>query len=172
MALFRGFRRHIRFPLIRIDDRLIHGQIVLGWAEPLRIRRLVLAHDEIAQDDDLREVIAATVPTQFDFSVRTIEDTIATVNDHKLSKRMMVVVESPGVVRTMWEQGARINSINIGGLHYRDDRIELLPYVFLSPEELDQISELAKSGVDVYCQDLPNSPLILWDKLLDKLDVG
>ncbi|KPL07084.1 hypothetical protein AMJ86_05940, partial [bacterium SM23_57] len=169
MALFRGFRRHLRFPLIRIDDRLIHGQIVLGWAEPLHIRRLVLAHDGIAQDDNLREAIAATVPTQFDFSVLTIEDTIAAVNDHKLSKRLMVVTESPGSVMAMWEQGAGINSINIGGLHYRDDRIELLPYVFLSPGELNQITELVKSGVDVYCQDLPNSPLSPWNKLLEKL---
>ena len=157
MALFRRFRPRYQFPLIRIDDRLIHGQVVLGWVEPLRIRSLVLAHDKVAVDDDLKDAIAQTVPSQIDFSVQTISETVSVVQRVKESTRLMVVAESPADVISMWEQGAAFTSITIGGLHFHNGRSQLLTYVYMSPGEIDLIDQMSNAGVEVICQDLPSS---------------
>jgi mannose/fructose/N-acetylgalactosamine-specific phosphotransferase system component IIB len=83
----------------------------------------------------------------------------------------MIVVESPAVALKLWEQGAKVKSINIGGVHFEDDRIKLLSYVFMSHTEIEQITRLAESGAEVRCQDLPSSPPVIWDKLIEKLDI-
>jgi PTS system mannose-specific IIB component len=169
MALWRRFQTHIEFPIIRIDDRLIHGQVILGWVEPLRIRKLILAHNRIADDQELKTAIAATVPPNLDFSVAKISDSVPIINHPMISQRLMVVVESPQDVAALREQGGRLKSINIGGLHYKNGRTELLPYVFITPNERQQIDTLVDSGVNVTCQDLPGTPPIPWKRLTEKL---
>ena len=172
MSFLRRSRPRYHFPLIRIDDRLIHGQVILGWAEPLRVRSLVLVHDDIAHDEDLAAAISATVPSPLAFSILTIADAVSLINDSPPSHHLMVVVETPKTALKLWELGAALKSINIGGLHYSNGRVELLPYVFMSRVELDDISRLAQSGVEVRCQDLPNSPPVSWEKIMEKLDLA
>ena len=171
MSLLHHFSPKYHFPLLRIDDRLIHGQVILGWVMPLKIRPLLLVHDRIAKDEDLKAAISATVPVNLDFSVLTIAESLPVINDLSLSRHMMVVVESPSVALKLREQGATVKSINIGGLHFEDDRIKLLSYVFMSRTEIDQITRLASSGADIHCQDLPTTLPVSWDKLLEKLDI-
>jgi len=170
MSLLSSIAPRYQFPLLRIDDRLIHGQVVLGWAEPLRIRPLVLVHDEIAGDAELKEAICASVPSHLNFSVQAVIGAVPLINDPSASRHMMVVVESPGTALDLWEQGAALKSVNIGGLHSSESRIKLLPYVFMSRRELEQIASLAQSGLHIWCQDLPSTPSVGWEKLMDKLD--
>jgi len=170
MSLLSSIAHRYQFPLLRIDDRLIHGQVVLGWAEPLRVRHLRLVHDEIARDAGLKDAICASVPSNLDFAVQTVVDAIPIINDPSVSRNMMIVVESPKAALDLWEQGAGLKSINIGGLHSCKNRIRLLPYVFMTDLELEQIACLARSGLDVWCQDLPSTSPVAWEKLMDKLD--
>ena len=171
MSLLRRFQSRVQFPLIRIDDRLIHGQVILGWAEPLRIRPLILAHDGIAQDQDLKKAIMATVPAHFDFSIKSISDSVSIINNSPSSQHLMVVAESPAAVLALWEHGAVLKSFNIGGLHFKEDRIKLLPYVSMSRREINQIGDLVRSGIKVCCQDLPSTLPVSWAKLTEKLDI-
>jgi mannose/fructose/N-acetylgalactosamine-specific phosphotransferase system component IIB len=172
MSLLRHFAPKYQFPLLRIDDRLIHGQVILGWAMPLKIRPLLLVHDRIANDEDLKTAISAIVPANLDFSVLMIAEAVPMIIDPSLSRHMMIVVESPGVALQLWEQGAALKSINIGGLHFEDDRIKLLSYVFMSRDEIDQVARLTRSGADVHCQDLPTTIPVAWEKLVEKLDIS
>jgi len=171
MALWKRFQSKIKFPIVRIDDRLIHGQVILGWAEPFKVRPLILIHNEFAQDDDLKDAIAGTVPSHFDFSILTVDDAIPFINNQPPNHRLMMVVESTAMALTLWERGATLSSIHIGGLHFKDDRVELLPYVFMTVAEGVQINHLVNSGVEVTCQDLPCTTPIPWIKFQEKLSV-
>ena len=171
MALWSRIQSRIKFPIVRIDDRLIHGQVILGWAEPFKVRPLILVHNELAQDNDLKDAIAATVPTHYNFSILTIDDAVPVINNQPTGHRLMVVLESPAMALALWERGVTFPSIHIGGLHFKDDRVELLPYVFMTVEEGVQITLLVDSGVEVVCQDLPCATPIPWNKLQEKLSV-
>ena len=163
-------KQRFQFPIVRIDDRLIHGQVVLGWVEPLKIRSLILAHDTIAHDQDLKTAIAGILPSHLDFQVLSLKDTAAILNDSQKNKRQMVVVESPKAMKIIVANGGKIDNIIIGGLHHQEDRTELLPYVFLSPADISQMNEIVKSGISVTCQDLPGSSPVSWDNIMQKLD--
>jgi mannose/fructose/N-acetylgalactosamine-specific phosphotransferase system component IIB len=171
MALWTRIPSRLKFPIVRIDDRLIHGQVILGWVEPLKVRTLILVHNELARDEEIKNAFASAVPSHLDFRVLTIDDTLPLLNDTAISERLMVVVESPMMALTLWERGVVFHSIHIGGLHFKEDRIELLPYIFMTREEGMQITRLANSGVEVICQDLPTTPPINWKKLQGKLGI-
>jgi mannose/fructose/N-acetylgalactosamine-specific phosphotransferase system component IIB len=76
MSLLHHFSPKFQFPLLRIDDRLIHGQVILGWVMPLKIRPLLLTHDRIAGDEDLKAAISATVPPSLEFLALTVNDSV------------------------------------------------------------------------------------------------
>ncbi len=171
MTLFKRLQQRHKFPIIRIDDRLIHGQVILGWVEPLKIRSLILAHDTYAGDEDLKTSIAATIPPHVDFSVVSLLDAATILIDRQRDKRLMVVVNSPEAVNTIQVNGGEIDTVIIGGLHYQENRFELLPYVYMSHSEVDLITRIVESGVDVTCQDLPGTSPVPWKSIKEKLDV-
>ncbi len=171
MGLFKRLQQRYQFPIVRIDDRLIHGQVILGWVEPLKIRSLIFALDTYARDEDLKTTIAATIPPHLDFSVVSLSDVASILNNPQKNKRLMVVVESPEAVNTILANGGEITTVIIGGLHYQGDRTELLPYVFMTRAEVDLVTKIVESGVDVTCQDLPGTSPVLWEDIKEKLEV-
>jgi mannose/fructose/N-acetylgalactosamine-specific phosphotransferase system component IIB len=171
MTLWSRFQSQVKFPIVRIDDRLIHGQVILGWAEPFKVRPLILIHNELAQDNDLKDAIANTVPSYYDFSILTIDSAIPFLKNQPSNHRTMIVMESPSMALALWERGVALSSIHIGGLHCKGDRIELLPYIYMTTEEKKQITHMVNSGVEVVCQDLPCTAPIPWKKLQEKLSI-
>ena len=171
MTLFNRLQQRYQFPIVRIDDRLIHGQVILGWVEPLKIRSLILAHDTYARDEDLKTTIAATIPPHLEFSVFTLSDAATILSNRQENKHVMVVVDSPEAVNIMLANGGEFATVIIGGMHYQEDRIELLSYVYMSRAEVDLVTKIVESGVDVTCQDLPGTSPVLWENVKEKLDV-
>ena len=171
MTLFKRLQQRYQFPIVRIDDRLIHGQVILGWVEPLKIRSLILAHDTYANDQDIKTTIAATIPSHLDFSILSLSDAASNLRNQQKNTRLMVVVDSPEAVSILLANGGEIATVNIGGLHYQESRIELLPYVYMTRAEIDLVTKIVESGVDVRCQDLPGTSPVLWKNIKEKLDV-
>lgn len=171
MTFLNRLQQRYRFPIVRIDDRLIHGQVILGWVEPLKIRSLILAHDIYANDKDLVDAITATIPPYVDFWVLPMSNAVASIRNRPKNVRLMVVVDSPDALKFLLDNGCDFSNVTIGGLHHQEDRIELLPYVYMTRAEMNLISKIVESGVDVRCQDLPGTSPVLWKSIKEKLDV-
>jgi len=138
--------------LCRVDDRLIHGQVVVGWGQPLGIQRFVLADDEVAQSDweqDLyRMVVFATVASA-GVQVRAWDAD---------GRRTAVLLGSVEAAAQLYRAAPTIiRKINLGGIHHRPGRVERLPYVYLSPEEQRLLAALAAEGAEIAGQDLPTA---------------
>jgi mannose/fructose/N-acetylgalactosamine-specific phosphotransferase system component IIB len=145
--------------LARIDDRLIHGQVVLGWVPVVKPDRIVVACNRVAASDWERRFYASCVPpevrTSF-FSVDEAAQQIASApyNDEQL----LVLFESAEDVWKLFNAGIGLKEVNVGGLHYREGSIELLPFVFVTPEERTYLRELVKRGITLSAQDVPSNP--------------
>jgi mannose/fructose/N-acetylgalactosamine-specific phosphotransferase system component IIB len=147
--------------LVRIDDRLIHGQVVLGWARVIRPDRIVVANDRIARSTWERKFYTASVPGHVKVSFLTIEETtVELLNNLFKSESVLMLFETVGDVHTLIQKGVQLDDVNIGGLHYRQGAKEVLPFVFLTDEDRELLRDLVKRGVRLYAQDIPGNAAI------------
>ncbi len=152
--------------LFRIDDRLIHGQVVLGWAHPLKTERIILCDDEVCQNEWEKNLYCTCVPPNLKTEVCTVADTTDILNSgNSQIDKTIVLVKEPRVVMDIVNRGYVPGSINLGGIHFVDQRKKYLPYIYLNQEEIDQLHWLLDKGISIYCQDVPTG------KARDVLDV-
>jgi PTS system mannose-specific IIB component/fructoselysine and glucoselysine-specific PTS system IIB component len=158
--------------LYRIDDRLIHGQVVVGWGQPLDIGFIVLVDDEVAGSEWEQELYRMGVPPGMDVYFATVAEA---ARDHARYNQD----PRPGILLTgdiasmhrLIEAVAAIRTINLGGIHHRPGRTQRLRYVFLAPDEERALRELARRGVSVTAQDVPAArPIPLEDALSGRGD--
>jgi len=146
--------------LVRIDDRLIHGQVVLGWARALKPDRIVVANNRIAKNSWERKFYTSSVPSDIKLSFLELDETARQLlNNLFKNETVMILFESVKDAFSVVELGVTLNEINIGGLHYREGAHEVLPYVFLTDEDKTYLRELVKKSVALLAQDVPgNAP--------------
>jgi PTS system mannose-specific IIB component/fructoselysine and glucoselysine-specific PTS system IIB component len=144
--------------LYRIDDRLIHGQVVVGWGQPLNIRFLVLVDDLVASSDWEKELYRMAIPPEMEI---VFADVDAAIRDHGRYANdprpgMLITSDIASMLRLV--KGVKaIGSVNLGGIHHRAGRNEKLRYVFLTPEEEEKLRALEGAGVEVTAQDVPSA---------------
>ena len=145
--------------LARIDDRLIHGQVVLGWVPVVRPDRIVVANDRVAGSDWERRFYASCVPPEVRVSFFTVEDTARQLRSNLFGdEELFLLFESARDVQSLVKAGVELKEVNVGGLHYRDESLELLPFVFLTDDERASLRELVKLGITLAAQDVPSNP--------------
>jgi mannose/fructose/N-acetylgalactosamine-specific phosphotransferase system component IIB len=155
----------IVFPIVRVDDRLIHGQVIVGWGQSLEINPLILASDRVVKDDDLLRTYRSVIPEEMEAGMWSLQETAERWSRGDLNeKRAMIVVEAPVDALKLVRLGAPLKLLTIGGLHFREERKELLPYVFLSEWDRTTLSELRKEGVRIRCQDLPTAEPVPYEE--------
>ena len=153
----------------RIDDRLIHGQVIVGWCGQLPIKRMVVIDDEIAANEWERELLLLAAPTHIYTEIYSTREITLRINDWKSGKELtFILFKSPLTVKLLKEEGIQFNKVNIGGIHYREDRKEILSYVYLSEDEIELLQELMQDGIIFECQDLPTSPAYDLQKLIQR----
>ena len=145
--------------ILRVDDRLIHGQVVAGWARPLGIEILMLASDTISQDEWACNAYQLAIPEGILFDCISIEQCIGLIEAHN-KKRIMIIVESVADAQRLLKKRLIVKEVNIGGLGYRDNTREIAPYIHLSPGEIESVVQLFQMGIKVIGKQLPNSASI------------
>ena len=165
--------------LYRIDDRLIHGQVVVGWGRPLDIGFIVLVDDEVAGSDWEQELYRMGVPPEMDVHFVSVDDAARHFPEYKSDPRPGIVLTGDiATMRRLVDAVARaegngaVRQVNLGGLHHRPGRAQRMRYVFLTPDEEAALRALASRGVVVTAQDVPSArPVPLEDVLTGKVSV-
>ncbi len=149
--------------LFRIDDRLIHGQVVVGWGQPLDLAFIVLVDDEVANSEWEQELYRMGVPPEMDVYFHTVEEAAEKLDEYQRDERRGALLT--GEIETMTrliDLTRSIARVNLGGIHHRTGRTQRLRYVFLAPDEEQALRAMAARGVDVSAQDVPAArPLAL-----------
>ncbi|MDP9204665.1 MAG: PTS sugar transporter subunit IIB [Gemmatimonadota bacterium] len=144
--------------LYRIDDRLIHGQVVVGWGQPLNVRFLVLVDDLVASSDWEKELYRMAVPPEMEIYFADIDGAIRDHARYACDPRPGILITGDIASMLRLVRGIKaIGSVNLGGIHHRAGRAEKLRYVFLTPDEENELRALEASGVEVTAQDVPSA---------------
>ena len=153
--------------LCRIDDRLIHGQVVVGWGQPMGLGFIVLVDDEVAGSDWERELYRMGVPPDVDVIFETVEGAAARMQEFMRDARPGILLTGDvEAMRRLASLSPALRAVNLGGVHHRAGRLQRLRYIFLSSDEERALRELEASGVSVTAQDVPGArPVPLADVL-------
>jgi PTS system mannose-specific IIB component len=141
------------FRLVRIDDRLIHGQVVAGWLRALGAKRIVIVDDATSRDEFLREVLTLAAPQGVPVEVYGVADGAARCLELASSPEPVIVLaRSPRTVLGLRQAGVPIEVVDLGGMGAGPGRRRLHKTISVSPEELESLRELEKMGTRVEIQ--------------------
>lgn len=144
--------------LYRIDDRLIHGQVVVGWGQPLDCGFIVLVDDEVRASEWEQDLYRMGVPPQIEVIFASAEEVIAKLPEWEADARVgILLVGDIDTAAALCANSHAVRRINVGGIHHRTGRSERLRYVYLTDAEAAKLRQLASDGVEVTAQDVPTA---------------
>lgn len=153
--------------LVRIDDRLIHGQVILGWAQHLKTKRIILCDDVIASSDWEKELYLSMVPPDIEGLILNVEQLVEYIRKHGTDlSQTILLVNSPKTIERIIDSGIPLERVNVGGIHFRPGRKKLLNYLYLDDEEVQAFKRCIEKGVRFECQDVPVYKSSSLEKLL------
>jgi len=145
--------------LCRVDDRLIHGQVVIGWGRPLAARRVLLVDDEVAANPWEQELYRMAVPDGVEIAFISGREAVRHLAEWQADPvRSILLTGSIETLTALYDADpSAVHRINLGGVHHRPGRTERLPYIYLTPDEYRALAELEAHGADVTAQDVPSA---------------
>lgn len=142
--------------LYRIDDRLVHGQVVVGWGQPLDVSYVVLVDDVIAASEWEQELYRMGAPPEMTVTFESVESALAHLAGYQArAGHGILLTGDVDTMRRLVERAPSITRVNLGGIHHRAGRTARLRYVFLTSAEEAALRALAARGVTITAQDVP-----------------
>ncbi|MDD5969795.1 MAG: PTS sugar transporter subunit IIB [Candidatus Fimousia sp.] len=148
--------------LARVDDRLIHGEVVSVWTPSLNVNRIIVVDDEVAADKFNKRVIKALAPNGVKVNVYGTERgaEILQKDSKDPNEKVMILTKTPITYARMVDMGLQLKEVNLGGMGLRGERTPFIKNVACSPDEIESIKHLMSKNVHVYYQLVPEQQVI------------
>lgn len=147
---------------LRVDDRLIHGQVALVWTKELNTPGIVVANDNAANNEMVQMTLKMATPTGKKLLIRSVDDAIRVFNNPKgANMRIFALTNCVKDALKIAQNVKDIDGINVANVGRftkdADNATQLSSTLMLSPEEMDALKDLVKLDVPVFHQVLPNN---------------
>jgi len=147
----------VTWSLHRIDDRLIHGQVVVAWGQRVNPRTIWVVDDESAASAWERDLLESAAPGVEVKVLRVAEAIAGYAGEAERRGAGILLVRDLATARSLVEGGLPIPSFNVGGLHYAVGKDKINEYVYLDAADRDDARALLDRGVTLVVQDVPAS---------------
>ena len=155
------------FSLIRVDSRLVHGQIIETWLPFLKATRIVVVNDEVAGSFFRETVIRMAVPREAEVLIYGVDEFGSSdITRQNESVRTIVLFSGVSDVSRAWAAGFRFKTLNIGNLYSENFKLQCSTSVCLANEDIDDIRFLLDSGVRVELRSVPSDRVVDFRDLL------
>lgn len=144
---------------VRIDDRLLHGQVVVSWIPYLKATEVVIADDEYANDEFMRELIMSSSPEGVNVHIKTIGETADFLKVDSENNVLVLLRTIEGLKELL--KRVKIKNINIGGIGAAEGRKRYYNSIHLSDHELNILKDMAKENVNVEVRILPRDKALV-----------
>lgn len=143
--------------LVRVDDRLIHGQVVEGWVRRIKSTCLIVASDEVAHNIVRKTVMEMAVPARVKVVIDEIARVVERIRNNEFDQEEVIVLfANPDDILKAVEMGFECPRLNVGGLHHRPGTKQIHDALCLEKSDVEAFSRLVEKGIDVYFQALPD----------------
>jgi len=140
--------------LTRIDDRLIHGQVMTAWIKNKKADQVVIVDDGTANDEYMIEVLEMAIPEEIAIGIFTKEEGVQFF-EQGLDAPTILLVKGPEALNYLVDHGIPIEEVDVGGMGARNDRNVLYKNISTSAEENKAFLQLLNKNVNVFIQVMP-----------------
>lgn len=144
--------------LTRIDDRLIHGQVMTAWVKVTKAERIIVIDDQVAKDDFMIQVLKMAVPNNIKAEVYSIADA-ANVLSNGTDSDVIILAKYPKTIYELVKKGVQIKALNIGGMGAKEGRKKFFKNISASKEEIEIFKKLLEEGINVMIQIIPDEKI-------------
>lgn len=161
---------------LRVDDRLIHGQVAMTWTKQLAVQGIVVANDEAANDNTQKMALKMAVPGGIKSLIKPVDEAIRILNNPKASRmRILVLTRTVKDALKIRQSVGEIGFLNVGNTGRFDgidvsEKLVLTPTIMLTKAEQQALKELVALDPKACMQQVPNDEQKLVKDILDKLD--
>jgi mannose/fructose/N-acetylgalactosamine-specific phosphotransferase system component IIB len=150
----------------RIDDRLIHGQVVEGWVNFLKATCIFVADDRVASNPFQRTIMELSVPQGLRVAIGRVEEICDLLRTAALAAdRIILLFSNPADVLRAIKSGLDCRVLNIGGMHYVPGKRKLMDVLAVDDVDLAALKELAAKGIKVDVQTVPTQRAVPLEKV-------
>ena len=146
----------------RVDERLVHGQIMTSWSKHLQLKRIVIVDDQVAKDDFMATVLTMSAPAGITIEILSVADATQRVKtDASEEKTLLLFKKIPAALdlaRQLKDTPFAMKELNVGNVGSVPGRVQMTKNVFLSEDEKNDLRELQGLGVNVFLQMLYTDP--------------
>ena len=148
--------------LFRVDDRLVHGQVVIGWGRPLAARFIVLVDNEVRESNWEQDLYRMAVPDGVEIIFASTAEAIARLPEWSADSRPGILLTADLATMAALHDAlpALVRRVNLGGLHHRPGRVERLRYIYLAAGDEVLLRRLGREGTEIIAQDLPTAAAV------------
>lgn len=156
--------------LVRVDDRLIHGQCMTVIVKANHISRIIVVDDLTASNSILRKVFQSAVPADMTAGAYTRQQAVPLIKEAETDDvRTLVLMKSPEVYRDLLGMVEGLpKELNVGPMSKRKGTTQVTPTCHLLPQEAQAVKEAVAAGAHVYFQQVPSQPVVEWDDVKDR----
>jgi PTS system mannose-specific IIB component len=154
--------------LVRIDDRLIHGQVSSTWINDYRIEQVLIINDAMVTDEIQKNVMSMTSPSHIKvvfFGIDEFNDILA---KNEIKRRTMLLFTTPVDVLRCVRGNLHIEKLNVGNIHFQEGRKKIAESISLTEEDAEAFKQIINLGIDVYYQMVPREKIVPFSSLLNQ----
>jgi D-glucosaminate-specific PTS system IIB component len=156
--------------LIRIDSRLVHGQVTTKWLKQVQTNRIIIIDNNLVKDPFMSKVYSMAAPPGISVEVMNVETAVASWKKDQLgSGKIMILFRDVNTVYSAWQSGFSFDNIQIGGLGGAPGRKTVYQNVTLSHDDANKLMEMSKGGVTIIFQVIPEDTPAKLESILPKM---
>lgn len=142
-----------------IDDRFIHGRIIVGWVPKIRCQQIIVANDKVASNDLQKTLMRAATPEEIKVFMVSVKEAADLIKEGKLESVItLLLIGNPKDALRLLQEGVNIESIVLVGMHYTPDRKQIFPAISINEEEIEICRQLINYGIKIEVRDSPDAP--------------
>lgn len=141
--------------IVRLDDRLVHGQLINNWCTYENITEIIVVNKEVAENDIRKTFIELSVPEDVKIIFCDTLKALELYEEECEYEEVIMVFGNPFEVLEFIEGGGKIRSLNIGGMSFKKDKKKVDTNLYLDDKEIEEIKKIANSKVEIEIRILP-----------------
>ena len=142
---------------VRIDERLIHGQVATMWTNTLHATRIMVVDDDASENSTVKMTLKLATPTGVSLSVLGIERAATRINEgSSYQQKVFMVVKSPLTLVSLIDLGVHLEEVGVGNIYDKKDKINVASSIYISKEMADAFYALNDAGIHLVKQLVPS----------------
>jgi PTS system mannose-specific IIB component len=152
----------MRRVLFRVDDRLIHGQIIAAWVPHIRATRIIVADDQLPQNEMLSKILRLAAPSNLRVEILPVRQAVALIEQQRSGPGLLTIMLFAGldaVVQAL-AAGLTLTELNIGNIRNAPGKLQVSDSISLDRKEIEELKLLQQQEIQIVIQPVPTAPAI------------